>query len=105
MLTGEKLILRTTISAVRALCARGDGMTGILNGLNRYNLPTYVAVMAAGLDLRTTKQIEDVEDRILDEGMDRLAPVLLRYAGYIVNGGREPGGEAEEEERRSSGNS
>ena len=89
-LSGKKCTLRCSLRAARTVSALSGGFTGAFEGLSRYNLATYGAIVAAGLDKRTGADLAEVEESVYATGLEALTAPLVRFVSLLMNGGREP---------------
>lgn len=92
-LAGVKHTLRCSLRAARTVSALSGGFSGAYQGLSGYNLSTYTAIVAAGLDKRGN-DASKVEEQVYETGLEPLTAPLSRYLGLLMNGGREAATEA-----------
>lgn len=87
-LGGAKHVLRCSLRAARTVSALSGGFSAAYQGLSGYNMATYVAIVAAGLDKRGNDAAA-VEKQVYETGFEPLTAPLSKYLGLLMNGGRE----------------
>lgn len=87
-LGGVKHALRCSLRAARTVSALSGGFSAAYQGLSGYNMSTYVAIVAAGLDKRGNDAAM-VEKQVYETGLETLTAPLSKYLGLLMNGGRE----------------
>lgn len=89
-LGGKRRTLRCSLRAARAVSGVAGGFGGAFEGLERMSLATSTAIVAAGLGLKTSAEIEAIENDVYEFGLEPLAKPLARFVSMLMNGGREP---------------
>lgn len=82
-LNGKTETLRCTLRAARKVNALTGGFIGVGQRLQSFDLDTYAAIVAAGLD----KKPADVEDAVFEAGLFNIFPTMDEYVGRLMNGG------------------
>lgn len=82
-LDGKQETLRSTLRAARLVNNLG-GFAEVFRKLAVFDLDTYIAVVAAGLNKKPT----EVDDAVYATGLPSLIAPLSTYVEYLSNGGR-----------------
>jgi hypothetical protein len=82
-LNGKTETLRCTLRAAKRVNA-GGGFAEMLRKLAIFDQDTYFAIVAAGLDKKTS----DVEDAVYENGLPDLTESLSTYVSLLANGGK-----------------
>lgn len=85
-LDGKTVTLRPTLEASMQISARFGGCLEAYHGLGKFDITTYIGVVAAALK----KDPGEVQNMVFDAGMDSLNKPLQRFVSRLSNGGREP---------------
>lgn len=101
-LAGTKYTLRCSLRAARTVSALSGGFSAAFQGLSGFNMATYVAIVAAGLDKRGN-DAADVEKQVYETGLEALTAPLSRYLGLLMNGGREAAASTDEGDASPNG--
>lgn len=87
-LAGKKLTLRCSLRAARTVSGMSGGFMEAYRRIAGYDMATYVALVAAGLDKRGEAAV-GIEEQVYDTGLEALMAPLTKYVGLLMNGGRE----------------
>lgn len=101
-LNGRREVLRCSLRAARTVSLANGGFTGAFEGLARFNFSAYTALIAAGLNKQSAKEVEELQADLYATGLQSLDPPLTRFVTMLMNGGREP--ETAPDEGDKSGN-
>jgi hypothetical protein len=96
----KRHVLQCSLRAARTISALSGGFVGAFEGISRFQMATYVQILAAGLDKRSSGEIEALEEAVYRNGLETLSAPLSKYLNRLMNGGRDPSSNAE----GSSGN-
>ena len=94
-LNGRACTLRCSLRAARAVSGMSGGFAGAFDGISRFNFSIYAAIVAAGLDKRTSSELSDIEEDVFKNGLESLVAPLTRYVTLLMHGGREPSADAD----------
>lgn len=95
-LNGRRECLRCSVRAALTVSLANGGFTGAYEGLARFNFSTYTALIAAGLNKQSAKEIEALQADIYATGLQSLDPPLTRFVSMLMNGGKEPSSETQD---------
>lgn len=94
----DKITLTPTPYALKMLSRQGGGIPGMVQRCLNYEFDSIMLVIQIGGNLNA-RQMEryDVETKVFRYGMNRIAPLVIRYLGTLSNGGKPlPDGDEEE---------
>lgn len=98
LLLGEKeYFLVPTLRAHKAVNHRFGGFAGAYQRLQVYDFDAFVAIIAAGLNKRDPEDIEKIEHEVYENGLQPLNKPLTLFVDALINGGRKPKTEDEDE--------
>lgn len=92
-LDDDKVVLRSTLRAAKAVSAGQGGFVGALQRISQFELAAYVSVVAAG----SGRNEKEIEDAVFSAGIQSLAEPLTKYVALLMNGGRDPNAKSENE--------
>lgn len=84
-LNGRDEILKPTLRAARIINSSAGGFTEAFKKIGEFNLETYVAIIAAGLNKRPS----DIEDAVYKTGLTNLAEPCSKFISILANGGKD----------------
>ena len=83
-------VLRCSLRAAQTVSALSGGFSGAFEGIARYNMSTYAAIVASGLNKRTGAELSEVEEMVYETGLESLTSPLSKYVARLMSGGRDP---------------
>jgi hypothetical protein len=94
---GAKFVLRSTLSAMKAVNRAFGGYRAALDEVDRHNMDAYVTIAAAGIDKTSnallfpdTENKITVEQAVYEAGTINLIGPISKFVGFLSNGGRDP---------------
>lgn len=88
-LAGEKVVLKPTLAALRALLDKGGSLQPWFAKVATCHFAGMCDVVAAGV-LPAETDREEIEKAVYEAGLVNLMAPLVRYLSLLSNGGREP---------------
>ncbi len=97
-LNGETYQMKATIKAARLISARYEGFGSAIALVSQLRLDATTDIVKIGLGLteREFKEM-DIDNAVWRAGLPNLAGPLTRYLMMLINGGRSPSGDDDDE--------
>jgi len=94
---GKTLELKPTLRAARVANTVRGGFTAALRGIQDGDMNTIVMVISAGIGKTKPDEINDMEETLFNEGIDKFIGPSVQFIVRLMNGGRDPAAEADKE--------
>jgi len=88
MLDDQEYTLKPTLRASQAISRRFGGLVKAVEQIQSFDTDAIVTVVAAALSINNPRELQDMAEKIFNEGVNSVAPKVIEYLGVLTNGGR-----------------